>query len=56
MSNLQTLCVIDVIFEKINKIDNDDICPKHGGKLVKRKGKYGEYIVYINYPNCHFIK
>lgn len=31
------------------------ICPKCGGKLVKRNGKYGEFYGCSNYPKCKFI-
>lgn len=30
------------------------ICPKCGGKLVERKGKYGNFLGCSNYPRCHF--
>lgn len=56
MSNLQTLC--DRCNKgKSNKTDNffdnfNNICPKCGGKLVKRKGKYGIFIGCSNYPEC----
>lgn len=59
MSNLQTLCERCNI-GKSNKIDNDFktgmICPKCGGKLIKRRGKYGEFIGCSNYPKCHYKK
>ena len=32
------------------------ICPRCGGKLVLRKGKYGEFWGCSNYPKCRFIK
>lgn len=32
------------------------ICPRCGGKLVLRKGKYGEFYGCENYPKCKFIK
>ena len=35
---------------------NNDICPRCGGKLILRKGKYGEFYGCSNYPKCHFIK
>lgn len=38
-----------------NKIENM-ICPKCGGKLVSRKGKYGSFIGCSNYPKCNFTK
>ena len=27
-----------------------------GGELLKRKGRYGEFIACSNYPKCKFIK
>ncbi len=32
------------------------ICPKCGGKLVYKKGKYGRFQGCSNYPNCRYIK
>ena len=32
------------------------ICPRCGGKLVLRNGKYGEFWGCLNYPRCKFIK
>lgn len=32
------------------------ICPRCGGKLVLRNGKYGEFWGCSNYPKCRFIK
>lgn len=31
-------------------------CPKCGGKLVVRKGKYGDFVGCNNYPNCKFTR
>ena len=33
---------------------NHAICPKCGGVLVERNGKYGKFIGCNNYPKCHF--
>lgn len=33
---------------------NMGICPKCGGKLIKRKGKYGKFLGCSNFPRCHF--
>ena len=30
------------------------ICPKCGGKLVERKGRYGNFLGCSNYPSCKF--
>lgn len=43
------------IFEMTEEKDNNT-CPKCGGKLVVRKGKYGEFVGCSNYPNCKFTK
>lgn len=32
------------------------ICPKCGGNLVERNGKYGTFIGCSNYPKCKYIK
>lgn len=57
MSNLQTLCDRCNI-GKGNKVDkdfvDDMICPKCGTKLVKRSGKYGDFIGCSNYPHCRY--
>ncbi len=35
---------------------SEGICPKCGGALVQRKGKYGKFIGCSNYPKCRYIK
>ena len=37
--------------EKIEKT----ICPRCGGKLVEKEGKYGKFIGCSNFPKCRFI-
>lgn len=42
------------------KRDNDkkikqNICPRCGGQLVERNGKYGKFIGCSNFPKCRFI-
>lgn len=32
------------------------ICPRCGGKLILRKGEYGEFYGCSKYPNCKFTK
>jgi len=34
----------------------DGICPRCGGKLVLRSGKYGDFLGCSNYPNCRFTQ
>ena len=33
-----------------------EICPECGSPLVKRKGRYGEFVACSNYPTCKYIK
>ena len=47
--------------EHINRIRKEKIgdsnkCPKCGGELVKRNGKYGNFIGCSNYPRCKYTK
>lgn len=45
--------------ENINKMKENlkaGICPRCGGELVERKGKYGIFWGCSNYPKCRFIK
>ena len=40
---------------KINETkEKNMICPRCGGDLVERKGKYGKFIGCTNYPKCKF--
>lgn len=42
---------------KINEIkESNMICPKCGGTLVERNGKYGKFIGCSNYPECKYTK
>ncbi len=34
----------------------EGICPKCGGTLVQRKGKYGKFMGCSNYPKCKYTK
>ncbi len=34
----------------------EDSCPRCGGKLINKKGKYGEFLGCSKYPNCKFTK
>ncbi len=35
---------------------NGGICPKCGGKLVMREGKYGTFIGCSNFPKCRYTQ
>ncbi|MGG1553285.1 topoisomerase DNA-binding C4 zinc finger domain-containing protein [Paenibacillus ferrarius] len=40
--------------ENKSKIAKDE-CPKCGGNLVERSGKYGKFKGCGNYPKCRFV-
>lgn len=40
---------------EVNATINSGICPKCGGHLVERHGKYGTFYGCSNYPHCRFI-
>ncbi len=46
--------------EHINNINNrftrEGICPRCGGVLLERNGKYGKFLGCSNYPKCKFTK
>lgn len=41
---------------KLLKDMNTGVCPKCGGELVRRKGKFGEFYGCSSYPACRFTK
>ena len=42
--------------EKKPAEETGELCPECGSPLVKRQGKYGEFIACSNYPTCKYIK
>ncbi len=38
------------------KIYNDETCPRCGGKLSLKKGKYGDFLGCSNYPKCKYTR
>ena len=41
---------------KTQRLIKRGICPRCGGKLVLRNGKYSEFYGCSNYPKCRFKK
>ncbi|MCK4358862.1 MAG: type I DNA topoisomerase [Candidatus Cloacimonetes bacterium] len=41
---------------EIEEEKTDEICPKCGGKLVLKIGKFGKFYACSNYPKCKFTK
>ncbi len=42
--------------KKIKFSNKENICPKCGGKIIKRNGKYGKFYGCSNFPKCKFTK
>lgn len=38
------------------RVKAGEVCPRCGSALVKRKGRYGEFMGCSNYPKCKFTK
>ena len=50
------ICAYIIIKIRERKIAKESYkCPKCGGLLMKRNGKYGEFIGCSNFPKCRFI-
>ena len=56
LSDRQHVKNIRAAARKVNNTINAGICPKCGGQLVKRRGKYGSFYGCSNYPKCKFTK
>lgn len=52
---ISTKAHIKEIDKMKNNIENN-ICPRCGGKLIEKQGKYGNFFGCENYPKCKFIK
>jgi len=37
-------------------VEPPEVCPKCGGKLIQRRGKWGAFIGCENYPTCRFVQ
>ena len=51
--------MVEEAFEKMDKKpveETGEACPECGNPLVKRKGRYGEFVACSNYPKCKYIK
>lgn len=47
---------ISQIITNKNTMIYNGICPRCGGQLIERKGRYGNFIGCSNYPQCKFTK
>ena len=42
--------------EQAQRVKAGEVCPRCGGELVLRKGKYGEFLGCKNYPRCRYTR
>lgn len=42
--------------EQVQRVSAGEVCPRCGGTLVSRKGRYGEFIGCSNYPKCRYTR
>ena len=51
--------MVEDAFKNMEKKEAEQVgedCPECGSPLVKRRGKYGEFVACSNYPNCKYVK
>lgn len=51
--------MVEEAYEKMEKLAPEKVgrtCPECGHELVKRNGRYGEFVACENYPECKFIE
>lgn len=51
--------MVEEAYEKMEKIGPEKVgrtCPECGHELVKRNGRYGEFVACEDYPNCKYIE
>lgn len=46
---------VEAIHAKQNAI-KAGVCPRCGGKLVERNGRYGKFMGCSNYPKCRYVQ
>lgn len=42
--------------EEARRVKAGEVCPCCGGELVRRSGRYGEFMGCANYPRCKYTK
>ncbi len=42
--------------EQAQRVKEGEVCPRCGGELVRRKGRYGEFMGCANYPKCTYTR
>ena len=42
--------------EEVQRVQSGEVCPRCGGELVRREGRYGEFVGCSNYPRCRYTR
>ena len=48
--------VIAIKRKQHKNLDISDGCPRCGGLLIKKRGKYGEFVGCSNFPKCRYTR
>jgi DNA topoisomerase-1 len=54
--NIRKIAKSGQVETKAPPVELDEICPNDGAKLVRRQGRFGEFVSCSNYPKCNYIK
>jgi DNA topoisomerase-1 len=54
--NIRKIAKSGQVEQKAPPVELDEICPNDGAKLVRRQGRFGEFVSCSNYPKCEYIK
>jgi DNA topoisomerase I len=54
--NIRKIAKSGQVEQKAPPVELDENCPVDNAKLVKRQGRFGEFVSCSNYPKCNYIK
>jgi hypothetical protein len=56
VSDRQHIKNIQATAREVNETIKQGVCPRCGGHLIERRGKYGTFYGCSNYPQCRFTE
>lgn len=54
--NIRKIAKSGAVQQVAPPVELDEICPVDNAKLVRRQGRFGEFVSCSNYPKCNYIK
>lgn len=54
--NIRKIAKSGQVEQKAPPVELDEKCPLDGANLVKRQGRFGEFVSCSNYPKCEYVK